>query len=116
MCGRITLTPPNLESIAAELDVEPMNYRGYPLLLPHYNIAPTSILPILTLEDGQRHISPVTWGLALGPKRSFVINLRAESVPLRDGFRDRRCGVITDRFTSGRERQRSVSDRIWWTE
>jgi hypothetical protein len=31
-----------------------MNYRGYPLLEPHYNIAPTSILPILTLENGQR--------------------------------------------------------------
>jgi hypothetical protein len=43
MCGRITLTRPNLESIAAELDVEAMNYRGYPLLEPHYNIAPTSI-------------------------------------------------------------------------
>jgi putative SOS response-associated peptidase YedK len=61
MCGRITLTRPNLESIAAELDVEPMNYRGYPLVEPHYNIAPASVLPILTLVDGQRHISPMTW-------------------------------------------------------
>jgi putative SOS response-associated peptidase YedK len=59
-------TRPILESIAAELDVEPMNYRGYPILEPHYNIAPTSILPILTLEDGQPHISPMKWGLTLG--------------------------------------------------
>src|SRR5258708_1987827 len=98
MCGRITLTRPNLESIAAELDVEPMNYRGYPILEPHYNIAPTSILPILTLEDGHRHISPMKWGLTLGAKRSFVINLRAENVPSRDGFLERRCGGITDGF------------------
>jgi putative SOS response-associated peptidase YedK len=98
MCGRITLTRPNLESIGAELDVEPMNYRGYPILEPHYNIAPTSILPILTLEGGHRHISPMKWGLTLGAKRSFVINLRAENVPSRDGFLERRCGVIADGF------------------
>ena len=42
-----------------------MNYRGYPILEPHYNIAPTSILPILTLDDGHRHISPMKWGLTL---------------------------------------------------
>jgi putative SOS response-associated peptidase YedK len=77
MCGRITLTRPNLESIAAELDVEPMNYRGYPIFEPHYNIAPTSILPILTLADGHRRISPMKWGLILGAKQSPVINLRA---------------------------------------
>jgi putative SOS response-associated peptidase YedK len=98
MCGRITLTRPNLESIAAELDVEAMDYRGYPILEPHYNIAPTSVLPILTLKDGHRHISPMRWGLTLGLKRSFVINLRAENVPRREGFRERRCGVITDGF------------------
>src|SRR6266436_5756899 len=98
MCGRITLTRPNLESIAAELDVEPMNYRGYPILEPHFNIAPTAIVPILPLKDGHRHISPMKWGFTLGPKRSFVINLRAENVPKREGFRERRCGVITDGF------------------
>ena len=74
-----------------------MNYRGYPTLEPHYNIAPTSILPILTLDDGHRHISPMKWGLTLGAKQS-VINLRAEAVPSRDAFRERRCGVITDGF------------------
>jgi putative SOS response-associated peptidase YedK len=98
MCGRITLTRPNLESIAAELDVEPMNYRGYPLIESRYNIAPTSVLPILTLENGQRQISPMTWGVTLGPKRSFVINLRAETAATREAFRNHRCGVITDGF------------------
>jgi putative SOS response-associated peptidase YedK len=87
-----------VDSAPALTLTEPMNYRGYPLVEPHYNIAPTSVLPILTLEDGQQHISPMTWGITLGPKRSFVINLRAEGVPLRDGFRERRCGVVTDGF------------------
>jgi putative SOS response-associated peptidase YedK len=54
VCGRITLTRPNFESIATELNVEPMNYRGYPIYEPHYNIAPTDTVPILTLADGQR--------------------------------------------------------------
>ncbi len=51
MYGRITLTRPNFESIATELNVEPLNYRGMPLYRPRYNAAPTDILPILTLQD-----------------------------------------------------------------
>jgi putative SOS response-associated peptidase YedK len=49
-----------------ELEVAPMAYRGYSIFEPHYNIAPTSILPILTIEDGHRHVSPMKWGLTLG--------------------------------------------------
>jgi putative SOS response-associated peptidase YedK len=60
MCGRITLTRPNLESVASELNVAPEGYRGYPILEPHYNIAPTSLHPILTLNHNQRFISPMT--------------------------------------------------------
>jgi hypothetical protein len=59
MCVRITLTRPNFESIAAELNVAAMNYRGYPIYAPHYNLAPTDTLPILTLQEGERHISLV---------------------------------------------------------
>jgi len=98
MCGRVTLTRPNLESIAGELDVEPTESRGFPVFEPHYNIAPTSVLPILTLEDGRRHLAPMTWGMIFGSKRGAVINLRAESVPSRADFRERRCGVVTDGF------------------
>ncbi len=94
MCGRITLTRPNFESIATELDVEPLNYRGMPLYKPRYNAAPTDILPILTLQDGQRHISPMTWGTTPKNQRGIVINWRAESFPPRAP----RCGVITDGF------------------
>jgi hypothetical protein len=34
MCGRIMLPRPNFESIASELDVDAMNYRGRPLYRP----------------------------------------------------------------------------------
>jgi putative SOS response-associated peptidase YedK len=94
MCGRITLTRPNFESISAELNVEPMNYRGLPIYEPRYNIAPTDIVPILTLADGQRQISPMSWGTIPKNKRGMVINWRSESFPPRAP----RCGVITDSF------------------
>lgn len=94
MCGRITLTRPNLESIATELDVQPLNYRGMPIFKPRYNAAPTDILPILTLQDGERHLSPMTWGTTAKNRRGLVINWRSESFPPRAP----RCGVITDGF------------------
>ena len=94
MCGRITLTRPNFESIASELNVQPMNYRGMPIFKPRYNAAPTDILPILTLQDGERHISPMTWGTTPKNRRGIVINWRSESFPPRAP----RCGVITDGF------------------
>ncbi len=94
MCGRITLTRPNFESIAAELNVEPMNYRGMPIHRPRYNAAPTDVLPILTSENGERHISPMTWGTTPKNRRGIVINWRSESFPPRAP----RCGVITDGF------------------
>jgi len=97
MCGRITLTRPNFESIAAELNVSPMNYRGYPIFKPRYNAAPTDTLPILTLQDAQRHISPMAWGTVPKNRPRLVINWRSESFPPRSP----RCGVITDGFYEG---------------
>jgi putative SOS response-associated peptidase YedK len=94
MCGRITLTRPNLESIASELDVDPIDYRGYPIYEPHYNVAPTLVLPILTLQGGKRHISPMYWGTTPKNQRRMLINWRSESFPPRSP----RCAVITDGF------------------
>jgi putative SOS response-associated peptidase YedK len=94
MCGRITLTRPNLESVASELNVAAEGCRGYPILEPHYNIAPTSLHPILTLNQYQRFISPMTWGSIPKSGRGLVINWRSESFPRRAP----RCGVITDGF------------------
>lgn len=94
MCGRVTLTSPNLESLASELNVAPEGYRGYPILEPHYNIAPTSLHPILTLDHNHRLISPMTWGSVPKNGHGLLINWRAESFPPRAP----RCGVITDGF------------------
>jgi putative SOS response-associated peptidase YedK len=94
MCGRITLTRPNFESITAELNVAAMNYRGYPIYAPHYNLAPTDTLPILTLQEGERHISPMAWGTIPKNRRGMVINWRSEGFPPGSP----RCGVITDGF------------------
>ncbi|HVN89508.1 MAG TPA: SOS response-associated peptidase [Candidatus Binataceae bacterium] len=95
MCGRITLTRPNLESVASELNVSPEGCRGYPRLEPHYNIAPTSVHPILTLDErGHRRIEPMTWGSIPKAGKGLVINWRSESFPPRAP----RCAVITDGF------------------
>jgi len=94
MCGRIALTRPNLESVASELNAAPEGYRGYPILEPHYNIAPTSVHPILTLEGGQRLFSPMTWGSTPKNGRGLLINWRSETFPPRAP----RCCVITDGF------------------
>ena len=83
MCGRITLTRPNFEPIATELNVAAMNYRGYPIFKPRYNVAPTDTLPILTLQEGERHISPMAWGTIPKNRRGMVINGRSESFPPR---------------------------------
>ena len=94
MCGRITLTRPNLESIGSELNVPPENYRCYPLFEPRYNAAPTDVLPILTLDERGRWIAPMTWGSVPKGRKDLTINWRAESFPPRAP----RCTVITDGF------------------
>ena len=94
MCGRITLTRPNLESVASEFNVAPEGCRGYPTLEPHYNIAPTSLHPILTLDAKERLISPMIWGSTPNNGRGLAINWRSESFPPKAP----RCGVITDGF------------------
>jgi len=108
MCGRITLTRPNLESIAAELEVA--DVRGYPLYQPRYNVAPSQPHPVLVLQEFEgnrsRQISPMYWGFVSDRSGTgapaMQINARAETLesrPMwRDAFRKSRCAVITDGF------------------
>jgi len=108
MCGRITLTRLNLESIAAELDVA--DVRGYPLYQPHYNIAPSQQHPVLALQEFEgnrtRQICPMYWGfLSKRPGTgtpAMQINARAETLEARpmwrEAFRKSRCAVITHGF------------------
>jgi hypothetical protein len=46
----------NFESIAVELEVDTMNYRGMPVYRPRYNVAPTDGHPVLTLDESVRHV------------------------------------------------------------
>lgn len=105
MCGRFTLTTPDIEALArvvsAELD---------PRLLadhhPRYNIAPTAISPIVCAHADGRHLEPGVWGLPnpFGEDRrpGGMINARAETAAklpsFRDAFARGRCGVLADGF------------------
>jgi putative SOS response-associated peptidase YedK len=94
MCGRITLTRPNFESIASELDIDPMNYRGMPLYRPRYNVAPTDGHPILTFDEDVRDVHWTYWGTRPKTGKGITINWRSESFPPKAP----RCAVITDGF------------------
>src|SRR5262249_54082396 len=97
MCGRITLTRPNLESVASQLNVAHGGCRGYPILEPHYNIAPTSVHPILRLDGSGRSISPMTWGSIPRSGRGLTINWRSESFLPKAP----RCGLSPTGSTNG---------------
>lgn len=98
MCGRITLTRPRLEDIAAELDADfdaddAARYRA------RYNVAPTDLHWLLVAGGSTERprIVPAVWGLP-SSRQKPVINVKAET--LRKGaFRSRRHAVaIADGF------------------
>lgn len=93
MCGRITLTLPDLDAVAAALEAtiapeDALLYR------PRFNGAPTDQLWIL--EPGRR-LLPALWGFAGG-----LINARAETAArlpaFREAFAHRRVVVPADGF------------------
>jgi putative SOS response-associated peptidase YedK len=103
MCGRYTITetPQKLaERFRADL------FEGtFP---PHYNAAPTQLLPVIIQDDaGTRRVVLMRWGLipswaddaAIGNR---MINARAETLSskpsFREAFKKRRCLVPADGF------------------
>src|SRR5271157_1464077 len=81
---------------------------------PRYNIAPSQNVGIIRQDPSRPHreFSQVRWGLipywakeaSIGHK---MINARSDTVAdkpaFRDAFKNRRCLVPADDFTSGRE-------------
>jgi hypothetical protein len=69
--------PSESGSVANESGVSSEDYHGYPILEPHYNIAPTSLHPILTLNP----VGYIADDLGLSPKKvdTLTINCPAES-------------------------------------
>ena len=77
------------------------------LLEPRYNIAPTQMHPVVVIENDQRVLKMMRWGLvpvwAKDEKiGSSLINARAETVDtkpsFRTAFKKRRCLVLANGF------------------
>lgn len=101
MCGRFTLTVDPEELVDALELAEPP--RG---LEPHYNIAPTQSVFVLTAET-PRILLPMRWGLVPWWAKDFsmgarTINARRETLDskpaFRDALRERRCIIPASGF------------------
>lgn len=107
MCGRYTLTTPDLEALArvVQAEISPRLRGEYK---PRYNIAPSQAAAIVceVVEEGApiRRLERGVWGLQLGanPRPGGQINVRSETAatsPLsREVFARGRCGVLADGF------------------
>ncbi len=103
MCGRFTLTDPDVD-LAVQF-----NLPEVPDVHPRYNIAPTQPVAAVRLNtgSGQRELVMLRWGLipswAQDPEiGARMINARAETAAekpaFRAAFRRRRCLVLADGF------------------
>ncbi|MCA1826550.1 MAG: SOS response-associated peptidase [Myxococcales bacterium] len=77
MCGRITLTTPDIEAVASMLEaqVSPADARLYK---PRYNAAPTDTHWIVQPSEKGRLLVPAVWGFKGG-----MINARSETADKR---------------------------------
>jgi putative SOS response-associated peptidase YedK len=106
MCARLTVT-----TTAAE--IADLFGLGHDLRsaaaapsTPRYNVAPSTLLPVVRVTDGLRCVALLRWGLVphwnTEPKPVGYVNARAETAPdkpaFRDPFRYRRCLVPADGF------------------
>lgn len=102
MCGRYALTA-TLEALFQLFYLAGTRFN----LQPRWNIAPTQDAPVIRLENGERRLEMLRWGLvpywAEEPSiGSRMINARGETVAekpaFRAAFRSRRCLVPADAF------------------
>jgi putative SOS response-associated peptidase YedK len=94
MCGRITLTHPDVEEVARLLEAEVLPSDS-PRYRPRYNAAPTDEHWIVVPSATGRVLVPALWGFKGG-----VINARAETADRRftEAFYKRRVIVAADGF------------------
>jgi len=111
MCGRFGISA-TAEQLALLLEIDPATV---PAMAPRYNIAPTTLAPIVR-HDGaaRRSVDLVRWGLVPSWAKdlkigSRLINARAETVhqkpSFRSAFKRRRCLVLTDGFYEWKKAQ-----------
>ena len=100
MCGRFTLTRPNLSDLASELraELDAETRRSY---RPRWNIAPTTTSVIAKLDGTVIKVVSARFG-ADAPGGAFVINARAETASrlrtFRNAYAHCRCVVPADGF------------------
>ena len=86
MCGRyIILSPP--EALRALF-----GYPEQPNMPPQYNVAPTQPVPVVLVENGDRHFRLMRWGFLpawVKDPRTFalVINARVETIQEKPAFK-----------------------------
>jgi len=101
MCGRYVIIS------SPELIRQLLGYLEQPNFPPRYNVAPTQPVPVVRIEQGQRHFVLLRWGLIpswVKEPREFalLINARGETVNDKPAFRNamkrRRCLLPADGF------------------
>lgn len=92
MCGRITLTRRDLDSIARDLGAS-FDLDDAARYKPRYNAAPSDLLWLLVGDSGERRIVPAVWGLPSKRAKRPPINIQAETLR-RGAFKSRRRSVV----------------------
>jgi putative SOS response-associated peptidase YedK len=107
MCGRFVITS------APEALRKLLGYKEQPNFPPRYNIAPTQPIPVVRLDQGERHFALMRWGLipswVKDPKQfALLINARLEGIAEKPSFRAamkrRRCLIPADGFYEWQKR------------
>jgi len=104
MCGRITLTKPDAETVQTAFDLP----DAPPNLPARYNIAPTQYVLVIAHDaQHQNKAGIMRWGLV--PRwfkgqnfQNPLFNARAETIheknSFKDAFKKRRCLIVADGF------------------
>jgi putative SOS response-associated peptidase YedK len=102
MCGRYTLTT-SVDVLAEEFEITSL----LPEVPARYNVAPTQEVAAVLVDDDERHLEMLKWGLipswADDPSMgSRMINARSETAAekpsFRGAFKKRRCLIVADGF------------------
>jgi putative SOS response-associated peptidase YedK len=109
MCGRAKL-PDDVSEIKLDLKIDFDQIGDYK---PRWNAAPTSKLPVVVFDAGNRILTLMRWGLIPSWAKDLKIgysafNARAETVQTRAAFRGawragRRCLVLADGYYEWRD-------------
>jgi putative SOS response-associated peptidase YedK len=109
MCGRAKL-PDDVSEIKLDLKIDFDEIGDH---RPRWNAAPTSKLPVVVSQNGERTLTLMRWGLVPSWASDIKIgystfNARAEGIDTRPAFRaawkaGRRCLVIADGYYEWRD-------------